>query len=129
MAEALEDTGVFFEEAPLIVEQLLKHFNMDRQGNIKDFQGNKIVPNTSSVAVLDVERQQALSASLMALVRKNALGFPDFTTVEAHAVGDKVFYDRKLWVFTARWPRVLRGMPPRCASFAEGVCRCAEGRH
>lgn len=74
---------------------------MDRQGNIKDFQGNKIVPNTSSVAVLDVERQQALSASLMALVEKNSLGFPDFTTVEAHAVGDKVFYDRKLWVFTA----------------------------
>ena len=74
---------------------------MDRQGNIKDFQGNKIVPNTSSVAVLDVERQQALSASLMALVEKNSLGFPDFTTIEAHAVDDKVFYDRKLWVFTA----------------------------
>lgn len=74
---------------------------MDRQGNIKDFQGNKIVPNTSSVAVLDVERQRALSASLMALVEKNSLGFPDFTTIEAHAVDDKVFYDRKLWVFTA----------------------------
>lgn len=74
---------------------------MDRQGNIKDYQGNKIVPNTSSVAVLDVERQQALSASLMALVEKNALGFPDFTTVEAHAVDDKVYHDRKLWVFTA----------------------------
>ena len=73
---------------------------MDRQGNIKDFQGNKIVPNTSSVAVLDVERQQALSASLMALVEKNSLGFPDFTTIEAHAVDDKVYYDRKLWVFT-----------------------------
>lgn len=74
---------------------------MERQGNIKDFQGNKIVPNTSSVAVLDVERQQALSASLMALVEKNSLGFPDFTTVEAHAVDDKVYHDRKLWVFTA----------------------------
>ena len=74
---------------------------MDRQGNIKDFQGNKIVPNTSSVAVLDVERQQALSASLMALVEKNSLGFPDFTTIEAHAVDDKVYHDRKLWVFTA----------------------------
>ena len=74
---------------------------MDRQGNIKDFQGNKIVPNTSSVAVLDVERQRALSASLMALVEKNSLGFPDFTTVEAHAVDDKVYHDRKLWVFTA----------------------------
>ena len=73
---------------------------MDRQGNIKDFQGNKIVPNTSSVAVLDVERQQALSASLMALVEKNSLGFPGFTTIEAHAVDDKVYYDRKLWVFT-----------------------------
>ncbi len=75
--------------------------NSNRQGNLKDFHGNKIVPNTSSVAVLDVERQQALSASLMALVEKNSLGFPDFTTIEAHAVDDKVYYDRKLWVFTA----------------------------
>jgi len=74
---------------------------MDRQGNIKDFQGNKIIPNTSSAAVLDLERQQALSASLMALVEKNSLGFPDFTTIEAHAVDDKVYHDRKLWVFTA----------------------------
>ncbi len=41
---------------------------MDRQGNIKDFQGNKIIPNTSSVAVRDVERQQALSSSLMAFL-------------------------------------------------------------
>lgn len=73
---------------------------MDRQGNLKDFQGNNIVPNTSSVAVLDVERQRALSASLMALVEKNALGFPPFTTTEAHAVGQQVFYNRKLWVFT-----------------------------
>lgn len=73
---------------------------MDRQGNIKDFQGNKIIPNTSSVAVLDVARQQALSASLLALVEKNALGFPDFTTAEAHPVGQEVYYDRKLWEFT-----------------------------
>lgn len=72
----------------------------NRQGNLKDYQGNKIVPNTSSVAVLDEARQQALSASLLALVEKNALGFPDFTTTEDHPVGQEVFYDRKLWKFT-----------------------------
>jgi len=72
----------------------------NRQGNLKDYQGNKIVPNTSSVAVLDEGRSQALSASLLALVEKNALGYPDFTTTEAHAVGDECFYDRRLWKFT-----------------------------
>ena len=73
----------------------------NRQGNLKDYQGNKIVPNTSSVAVLDEARQQALSASLLALVESNALGYPAFSTVETYAAGDIVFYDRKLWKFTA----------------------------
>lgn len=74
----------------------------NRQGNIKDYQGNKIIPNTNSAAVLDEARNQALSASLTDLVEKNALGFPTFTTTEAHAVGDKVFHDRRLWKFTSQ---------------------------
>lgn len=72
-----------------------------RQGNLKDYQGNKIAPNTCSAAVLDEARSQALSASLTALVEKNALGYPAFTTVSAYSAGDKVFYDRKLYKFTA----------------------------
>jgi len=72
-----------------------------RQGNLKDYQGNKIAPNTCSAAVLDEARSQALSASLTALVEKNALGYPTFTTVSAYSAGDKVFYDRKLYKFTA----------------------------
>ena len=73
----------------------------NRQGNIKDYQGNNIIPNTNTAAVLDEARNQALSASLTDLVEKNALGFPTFTTTEAHAVGDKVFHDRRLWKFTS----------------------------
>lgn len=73
----------------------------NRQGNIKDYQGNLIIPNTNTAAVLDEARNQALSASLTDLVEKNALGFPTFTTTEAHAVGDKVFHDRRLWKFTS----------------------------
>lgn len=72
-----------------------------KQGYIKDFESNKMLPETTTVMVTDVARSQALSASLLALVEKNALGFPDFTTTEAHAVGDECFYDRKLWKFTA----------------------------
>ena len=68
-----------------------------RQGNLKDYQGNKIAPNTCSTAVLDEARNQGLSASLTALVEKNVLGFPTFVTTSAFAAGDIVFYDRKLW--------------------------------
>ena len=72
-----------------------------RQGNLKDYSGNKIAPNTCSAAVLDEARSQGLSASLLALVEKNALGYPTFSTTNAYAVDDKVFYDRKLWKFTS----------------------------
>lgn len=72
-----------------------------RQGNLKDYQGNKIAPNTCSAAVLDEARNQGLSASLQALVERNALGYPAFTTTEPHTVGQVVFHDRKLWKFTA----------------------------
>lgn len=74
---------------------------MDRQGNIKDYQGNKIVPNTSSVAVLDVAKNQALAATLANTPDKGVLGFPAFSTVTNYAVGDVVYYDNKLWRFTA----------------------------
>ena len=68
-----------------------------RQGNLKDYQGNKIAPNTCSAAVLDEARNQGLSASLTALVEKNVLGFPTFVTTSGYAAGEIVFYDRKLW--------------------------------
>ena len=68
-----------------------------RQGNLKDYQGNKIAPNTCSTAVLDEARNQGLSASLTALVEKNVLGFPTFVTTSGYAAGEIVFYDRKLW--------------------------------
>ena len=70
-----------------------------RQGNLKDYQGNKIAPNTTAAAVLDEARNRGLSASLAELVERLALGFPAFSTVTAYAVGDRVFYDRKLWKF------------------------------
>lgn len=66
---------------------------------MKDYQGNKIAPNTCSAAVLDEARNQGLSASLRALVERNALGYPAFVEVNPYAVGDIVFYDRKLWKF------------------------------
>lgn len=68
-----------------------------RQGNLKDYQGNKIAPNTCSAAVLDEARNQGLSASLRALVEKNVLGFPTFVTTDSYSAGEILFYDRKLW--------------------------------
>ena len=72
---------------------------MTRQGNLKDHNQNKVMPNTTSAAVYDAARQQALSASLLCLVEKNALGYPDFSTVVAYPAGKIVFYDRRLWIF------------------------------
>ena len=71
----------------------------DRQGFIKDYQGNHIVPNTSTQAVLDTAKNQALSATLADTPDKDALGYPAFSTVTAYAVGDIVFYNNKLWKF------------------------------
>lgn len=73
----------------------------NRQGNLKDFQGNKIVPNTSSVAVLDEAKNQALSQTLVNTPDKDALGYPAFSTVMAYTTGDIVYYGNKLWKFTA----------------------------
>ena len=71
----------------------------DRQGFIKDYQGNHIVPNTSTQAVLDTAKNQALSATLEATPDKDALGYPAFSTVTAYAVGDIVYYQNKLYKF------------------------------
>ena len=73
-----------------------------KQGNLKDYNGNKIAPNTLSSAVYDAAREQALSATLLVLVEKNALGFPTFSTVVDYPVDWIVFYDRRLWKFTSQ---------------------------
>ena len=71
----------------------------DRQGFIKDYQGNHIVPNTSTQAVLDTAKNQALSATLADTPDKDVLGYPAFSTVTAYAMGDIVYYNNKLWKF------------------------------
>ncbi len=56
---------------------------------------------TLDTLVKDSVRNQALSASLVNLIERNALGFPPFSTVTDYAAGDIVFYDRRLHKFTA----------------------------
>ena len=73
----------------------------NRQGNLLDFNGNKIVPNTSSVAVLDEAKNQSLSQTLFNTPDKDALGYPAFSTALAYSVGDIVYYTNKLWKFIA----------------------------
>lgn len=58
-------------------------------------------PNTITTQVADPARRQALSASLGALTEKNVLGYPTFSTLEAYTAGTTVFYDRRLYTFTA----------------------------
>ena len=72
-----------------------------KQGYIKDYNGNKMIPETTTVMVLDVAKEQALSQTLLNTPDKSVLGFPAFSTVTAYVVGDVVYYDNKLWKFTA----------------------------
>ena len=72
----------------------------NKQGYIKDYNGNKMLPETTSTLVLDVAKEQALSQTLVNTPDKSVLGFPAFSTVTAYAVGDVVYYDNKLWKFT-----------------------------
>ena len=72
-----------------------------KQGYIKNYGGDKMLPQTTSTMVTDVAKEQALSATLANTPDKNALGYPAFSTVTAYSTGDKVYYNNKLWVFTA----------------------------
>ena len=72
----------------------------NKQGYIKDYNGNKMLSETTSTLVLDVAKEQALSQTLVNTPDKSVLGFPAFSTVTAYAVGDVVYYDNKLWRFT-----------------------------
>lgn len=70
---------------------------MTREGNILDFQGNKIAPNTGTPQVTDVAKQQGLSQTLLNTPDKDALGYDAFSTVIAYSAGDIVYYENKLW--------------------------------
>ena len=73
----------------------------NKQGKLKDFDGNYVSPVTTTALVYDAAKDQALSQTLYDTPDRNALGFPAFSTVTAYAEGDIVFYNNKLWKFTA----------------------------
>ena len=69
-----------------------------KQGYLKERgTNNPIALKTIDTLVKDSARNQALSASLLNLIERNALGFPPFSTTTAYAEDDVCFYDRKLW--------------------------------
>ena len=70
------------------------------QGNLKKIStGDYVAPNTTTAAVYDAAREQALSATLVDLPDKSALGYPSFSTAADYSEGDVVYYDNKLWKF------------------------------
>lgn len=71
-----------------------------KQGN-PTIGGQPVILNTVASAVADPARSQALSASLAAMVEKNILGYPTFSSLIAYSAGDTVFYDRRIYTFTA----------------------------
>ena len=73
---------------------------MSRQGNLKDYQGNEIIPNTSSQAVLDSAKNQALSQTLNNTPDYAALGYAAFSTALPCTAGDIVYHENMLWKFT-----------------------------
>lgn len=73
----------------------------NKQGNIKDFDGNYVSPTTVTHLVYDAAKDQALSQTLYDTPDKGALGFPSFSTVTAYSEGDIVYYNNGLWKFIA----------------------------
>ena len=73
----------------------------NKQGKLKDFDGNYVSPVTTAALVYDAAKDQALSQTLYDTPDRNALGVQAFSTVTAYAEGDIVFYNNKLWKFTA----------------------------
>lgn len=73
----------------------------NKQGNIKDYDGNYVSPTTVTHLVYDAAKNQALSQTLADTPDRTALGFPVFSTVTAYSAGDIVFYNNGLWKFTA----------------------------
>ena len=69
------------------------------QGNIKDEDGNKVIPNTTAAAVYDAAKNQALSQTLVNTPDKAALGYPAFSTVVDYTAGQVVYHLNKLWKF------------------------------
>lgn len=73
-----------------------------KQGYLKEKGSqDKLAPKTLDSLVKDSARNRALSASLQELAERQCLGYPPFATTQNYTVGDKVFYDRKLWKFTS----------------------------
>ena len=75
------------------------------QGNLINYNGDKVAPNTLSSAVYDAAKQQALSATLVNTPDKSTLGYPAFSTLSNYAVGDVVYYLTKLWRFVSAHTR------------------------
>ena len=73
----------------------------NKQGNIKDYDGNYVSPTTVTYLVYDAAKNQALSQTLADTPDRTALGFPVFSTVTAYSAGDIVFYNNGLWKFIA----------------------------
>lgn len=75
------------------------------QGNLINYNGDKVAPNTLTSAVYDAAKQQALSATLANTPDKSTLGYPAFSTLSNYAVGDVVYYLTKLWRFVSAHTR------------------------
>ena len=69
------------------------------QANLLDKDDNKVVPNTTTAAVYDAAKEQALSATLEDTPDRRALGYPAFSTITSYAAGNVVFHGGALWRF------------------------------
>ena len=68
-----------------------------QQGYIKDVNGNKRLPETTSAMVTDLAKNQALSQTLVDTPDKDALGYDPFSEIVNYNEGDVVYKDNKLW--------------------------------
>jgi len=71
------------------------------QGNLLGPNGEKLAPNTIAAAIYDTNKQQGLLQTLIETPDKNALGFASFSSLDDYEIGDRVYYNNRLYEFTS----------------------------
>ena len=79
----------------------VKQGYLRKKGTSGDNEVRRAVKTLASLVYDSARSGQSVQTSLANMTEKECLGYPAFSTVTAYAVGDIVFYDRKLWKFTA----------------------------
>ena len=74
--------------------------NVTLKEKVNGVVGDVLLPKTTTPNVYDAAKEQALSQTLVNTPDKAAVGYPAFSTLANYVMGDKVYYNNKVYIFT-----------------------------